>query len=113
MITKSLQECLAFGKQIKDCEYVSWHTTNQFCKAYAGCQNFDETNTLTLTSSVNCELCHFEGKCQGFFVGESSTADEDECLKLCKEEKQCTWMSYFGDLKYCLLLEDCTSLGKT
>ena len=58
-------------------------------------------------------LCHFEGKCQGVIIRESFTVDEDECLKLCKEEKQCAWMSYFEDLKNCLLLEDCATLGES
>jgi len=103
----SMEECIIFGKSTQQCSHVSWHQADNLCLAYSNCEIIDASELLS--SSVDCEVCLVSGLCHGNVVEHFIVAEED-CPAKCKDEERCSWYSYIGELKTCVLLADCVSL---
>ena len=108
--TSSLEGCVISGKNLPGTHFVSWHSISGVCEAYASCEDLDDSDTTTLTSSVDCQLCHFPGLCFGHVVEGIDVDGEEECERLCINEDKCAWVSYMEDQQYCLILDVCSNL---
>ena len=102
-----MKECMVFGKSTEQCSHVSWNQVDNLCLAYSSCEIVDASELLS--SSVDCEVCLVSGLCHGKVVKHFIIAEYD-CPEKCKEEEKCSWYSYIGELKTCVLLADCVSL---
>ena len=90
--TISLEGCVISGKNLPGTHFVSWHSISGVCEAYASCEDLDDSDTTTLTSSVDCQLCHFPGLCFGHVVEGIDVDGEEECERLCINEDRCNWV---------------------
>ena len=107
--TSSLEGCVIFGKNVPEFNFVSWRSVSGVCEAYASCEDLDDSDTTTLTSSVDCQLCHVPGLCFGHVVEGIEVDGEEECERLCINEDKCAWVSYLEDQQYCLILDVCSN----
>ena len=112
-ITSSLDGCVISGQQVQGAKFVSWNSIANICEAYATCEEIDDSEMNSLTSSVECYVCNAPGLCLGHVVDDSIVDGEEECEQLCINEETCTWFSFLADQQFCLLLDDCSSLDTT
>ena len=110
-LTGSLDGCVINGRQVPGANFVSWNSIANICEAYASCEAIDDSETNTLTSSIDCNVCNAPGLCLGHVVDDIIVEGEEECEQLCINEKTCEWYSYLEDQQFCLLLDNCNSLG--
>ena len=106
----SLDGCVINGRQVPGAKFVSWNSIANVCEAYATCEAIDDSETNSLTSSVECDICDTSGLCLGHVVDDSIVEGEKECEQLCINEQTCEWYSYLEDQQFCLLFDICYSL---
>ena len=109
-LTSSLEGCVISGKNVPGSHFVSWHSISGVCEAYASCEDLDDSDTTTLTSSVECELCNVSGLCLGHVVEGIEVDGVEECERLCINEDKCAWLGYLEDQQFCLILDQCSAL---
>ena len=83
--TNSLDECVLFGLQLPGCNYVSWNQVLEDCIAYTDCTELDTTETETVSSSMECPVCHLPGLCLGNLVDQVRVDTEEQCVQICGE----------------------------
>ena len=108
--TTSLDGCVISGKNVPGSTFVSWNSIAGLCEAYDSCEEIDDSETNSLTSSVDCKVCNAPGFCLGEVVDENIVEGEEECEQLCVNNEACVWFSYLQDDKFCLILAECSSL---
>ena len=109
-LTSSLDGCVINGRQVPGAKFVSWNSIANICETY---EAIDNSETNTLTSSIDCDVCNATGICLGHVVDDSIVEGEKECEQLCMKEETCEWYSYLGDQQFFLLLDGCTTLSTT
>ena len=56
--------------------------------------------------------CYEEGECvEGVILGPQSADNYNECMKLCYENTNCAWVTYYKDIRLCYQYYDCTEIS--
>ena len=107
----SLDNCTLFGRSTPGATWVSFNRDLGACSAFQACDNLDESDVNTVSSSVNCTPCVASGTCQGYLLAPVDVAESaEDCLNLCQAEKDCAWFSFNSELKFCYLFQSCSDL---
>ena len=105
----SLDNCTLFGRSTPGATWVSFNRELGACSAFKACDNLEESDVNTVSSSVNCTLCGVSGSCQGYLLAPVDIAESaEDCLNLCQAEKDCAWFSFNSQLKFCNLFQSCS-----
>ena len=60
-LTSSLDGCVIKDRQVPGAKFVSWNSIANICEAYASCEELDDSETNSLTSSIECDVCNAPG----------------------------------------------------
>ena len=105
----SLDNCILSGRSTPGATWVSFNKELGACSALRACDNLDESDVNTVSSTVNCTLCSVGGTCQGYLLAPVDIAESaEDCLDLCQAERDCAWFSFNSKLKFCYLFLSCS-----
>ena len=116
-IVEDIKACQIACKSKKDCVWFTYYPNqnpkNRLCRLFGGCKTFStECPRECISSQVSCPFCNEVGKCEGGNMVDLGPAENvHKCLKLCKKNQGCSWISYDSESKFCYQFDNCTSVS--
>ena len=114
--TDTAKDCLKACKATPDCAWYTFVESADFCFMFSECKKLSNATCFDcISGEVTCPDtdCGLKGICEGHKLTiHQSTNSNNGCLQECKNEANCTWISYNSIENLCITYSTCEIINE-